>query len=64
MVDFETEHSYLDTCLYRHEIASSEERLSSISWTEERERCRICFTAKLVKIDGREYSLVRWKYIP
>ena len=61
MVDFDTEYSYLDTCLYRHEGAYYGERFDTVSWCEERERCRICFTAELVIINGRKYSLVRWK---
>ena len=64
MVDFDEEHVYLDTCLYRHEKQWNRERLSTISWCEERERCRICFTAQLITIHGREYSLVKWKYVP
>lgn len=35
-----------------------------ISYVEEREHSRIWFCKELIQIHGREYSLVRWKYIP
>ena len=56
-------HTYLDTDTTIF-ADGFRKRTFPLTWCEERDHCRIWFCREYVNIDGHDYSLVHWKYIP